>query len=245
VPVGHKGSGHVHVTSFSVPIGSSEFWRERLSEMGVPAIERPLRFGDEVIEFPDPSGLIFELVFNERDVRQPWTTDEVGSSEAIRGLHGVTLLVRDAAPTIEFMTRVLGFHVMNESHGRFRLAVRDGVPGTTMDVVADASADAARNGLGTVHHVAMAIPTPADQLSARAELAGLGYRVTEVMDRQYFQSIYFREPGGVLFEIATMQPGFTDDEDVAELGRSLKLPRWEEPNRREIEAILPPVTTGS
>ena len=245
VPIGHKGAGQVHVTSFSVPIGSSEFWRQRLSARGVPAIERPPRFGDEVIELPDPSGLIFELVFNDRDRRVPWTTDEIGADAAIRGLHGVSLLVRDAGPTVEFMTRVLGFHVANESDGRFRLGVREAAPGTTMDVVADSSADAARNGLGTVHHVAMAIPTPADQLAIRTELAGLGYRVTEVMDRQYFQSIYFREPGGVLFEIATMQPGFTDDEDLAHLGQSLKLPRWEEPNRREVEASLPHVSTPS
>ncbi len=134
-----------------------------------------------------------------------------------------------AAPTVAFMTRVLGFRVVDEASGRTRVAVNGDEPGHRMDIVEAPRAPIAVNGLGTVHHVAMAVPTADDQLHLRAELVRAGCRVTEVLDRQYFTSIYFREPGGVLFEIATVPPGFLIDEAPAELGRALKLPPWEEP----------------
>jgi glyoxalase family protein len=140
--------------------------------------------------------------------------------------------------TVDFMTRLLGFKIVNEMEGRIRLAVNGDEPGRTMEIVHMPEAPPARNGTGTVHHVAMAVPGADEQLHLRQELLRFGSRVTEVRDRQYFQSIYFREPGGVLFEIATMQPGFTVDEPLADLGKDLKLPPWEEPSRSEIEAGL-------
>jgi glyoxalase family protein len=165
----------------------------------------------------------------------------VDSAAAIRGLHSVTLLVRRAAPTLELLTSVLGYVVVGEAANRTRVAAGGGSPGGFVDVVEDAEADPAANGLGTVHHVAMAIGSNDEQLRLREELLSLGLRVTEVRDRCYFQSIYFREPGGVLFEVATIQPGFTVDEDLATLGRDLKLPPWEEPQRAAIEPHLEPV----
>ncbi len=133
---------------------------------------------------------------------------------------------------------VLGFEIVNEMEWRIRVDVNGVEPGKTIDVAHSPDADTALNGLGTVHHVAMAVSDAAEQLRFRAELLRFGCKVTEVRDRSYFQSIYFREPGGVLVEIATIPPGFTLDEPLAALGRDLKLPPWEEPNRRIIEAGL-------
>jgi glyoxalase family protein len=206
--------------------------------------EVPARFGDESIECADPSGLVIELVANGRDQRTPWLPDESGISRdvAVRGLHSVTMILRDAGPTVELMTGMLNFTVVNQMPGRIRLGVGGDEPGKTMEILVDPAAPSGRNGLGTVHHVAMAIAEPEEQLRLRSHLLQLGLKVTEVRDRQYFQSIYFREPGGVLFEVATMKPGFAIDEEPAELGRALKLPPWEEPYRTEIESGLPKIT---
>ena len=191
----------------------------------------------------DPSGLGIELIESGRDARAGWITPDVDASRAIRGVHGVTLTIASPEPTIGFMTSMLGFEVVAESPGRTRLAVRGDAPGRAMDVVDAPNAPHAMNGLGTVHHVAMAVAGAGEQLEMRHALIDRGYQVTPVMDRQYFQSIYFREPGGVLFEIATMGPGFLVDEPLAELGRRLKLPPWEEPYRTGIEAGLAEVQT--
>jgi len=241
VIVGTKGAGQVVTTAFSVPAAAMAFWRDRLRSAGVSVQELDTRFGDEVIRFDDPSGLWFELVGSDRDHRAPWTGNGVATAEGIRGLHSVTMLVRRMAPTLELMTGVLGYRVIDEAANRARVVAGGDTPGHIIDVVEDPHADPAVNGLGTVHHVAMAIGTDQEQMRLRDELLSLGLRVTEVRDRCYFQSIYFREPGGVLFEVATIQPGFTVDEDLSTLGRGLKLPPWEEPNRAAIEEHLEPV----
>jgi glyoxalase family protein len=137
------------------------------------------------------------------------------------------------------MTEVLGFEIVNEAPDRTRLAVNGDAPGRVIDVIHAGDAPRGVNGLGTVHHVAMAVGDADEQLRMRAELVRWGAQVTEVLDRQYFRSIYFREPGGVLFEIATVPPGFTVDETLPCLGQDLKLPPWEEPHRAHIEAVLP------
>src|SRR5499427_2259013 len=242
VRVGTKGAGQVTVVSLSVPTGSLDFWRLNLGDRAIAATDLPPRFDEPVIRFADRSGLTFELVATERDARAPWVADGFAADHAIRGLHSVTLVVRDAAPTIDLMTRLLGYTVVDRSDVRYRLAVNGGGPGRTIDVTEHPEAALAVNGLGTVHHVAMAITSAAEQLQLREALIRYGCKVTEVRDRCYFQSIYFREPGGVLFEVATAAPGFTVDEDLPSLGRALKLPPWEEPNRASIEQMLPPVT---
>jgi glyoxalase family protein len=145
-------------------------------------------------------------------------------------------------PTVALLTGLLGFEVVGEAEGAIRLAVNGDEPGKRIELVYGGGRQPARNGLGTVHHVAMAIASSDQQVQLRQELLDLGYAVTEVLDRQYFQSIYFREPGGVLFEVATVGPGFTVDETLPELGRELKLPTWEEPNRAAIEKGLPVVS---
>ncbi len=242
VPVGLKGAGQIGVTSFSVPAGSLGAWIDRLRSRSIAVAEDDPRFGETSITFADPSGLLIELNANDRDDRQPWTGGGGDAAIAIRGLHSVAMVVRTAGPTVGFMQTVLGFQVSKEVDGRQRLTINGDLPGHAIDVIANPRAAAAKNGLGTVHHVAMAVAEADEQLHVRAQLVDLGYNVTPVMDRQYFQSIYFREPGGVLFEVATLKPGFLIDEDRAALGQALKLPPWEEPNRKSIEAGLPEVT---
>jgi glyoxalase family protein len=241
VPVGQKGAGQVTVTSFSVPNGSLDVWRQRLGAHAIAVTDLPPRFGDPVIRFADRSGITFELIATDQDARRPWLARDFDAADAIRGLHSVTLVVRDAKKTVELMTKLLDYTVVGEMESRIRLTVNGGGPGRTIDVAHHADAEPAVNGLGTVHHVAMAVASADEQLRLRGELLKYGCKVTEVRDRCYFQSIYFREPGGVLFEVATVQPGFAIDEATASLGRELKLPPWEEQFRAEIERDLAPV----
>lgn len=239
---GRIGPGQVTATSFSVPAGSLDFWRRHLAARQVEVEDATSRFGESGVQAHDRSGLLFELIETDRDSRSGWTDGSVPeSSAAIRGIHSVTLTSRAAAHTIDFMTGALGFRRADTDGARTRLAIRLGHPGEIFDVVDGHGSQPGVNGLGTVHHVAMAVASSAEQLAMRDRLVGLGVVVTPVQDRQYFQSIYFREPGGILFEIATIAPGFALDEPVDSLGRQLKLPAWEEPNRTTIETGLPPV----
>jgi glyoxalase family protein len=238
VKVGTKGAGQVTVTSFSVPAGSLSRWKARLRERGIPVADVEPRFREEAIRFSDRSGLVFELIATDRDARPPWIGGGVAKGDAVRGLHSVSITVRDPAKTLELMTGLLGYTIVDEVEGRIRTAVQGDAPGRAIDVVHGANVDMAVNGLGTVHHVAMAIPSEDEQLRLREELIEFGCKVTEVRDRCYFKSIYFREPGGVLFEVATMAPGFTADEELSALGQSLQLPPWEEQYRADIEASL-------
>jgi glyoxalase family protein len=241
VAQGLKGEGQIGVTAFSVPADSLEYWRERLGERGIRAEPGAGRFGEESLEVDDPSGLRIELVGAAEDDRPPWSGSGVPAGAAIRGLHGVTMVVADPGPTVGLMTGLLGFTVVGETAGAIRLAMNGHRPGRIIEVLYGTGAGPARNGIGTVHHVAMAIADAGEQLRLRQELLDLGRGVTEVRDRQYFQSIYFREPGGVLFEVATVGPGFLVDEPLEQLGHGLKLPPWEEPQRAAIEAGLPEI----
>ena len=239
VPVGQKGAGQILATTFSVPAGSLDFWAHRLLDHHVDVTEGRPRFDDECLVFRDRSGLVLELVAAD-DGREPWT-GTVDAGTAIRGLHGITMVVQHAKPTVDFMTGILGYEIVNEAEGRVRVAVGGRGAGHLIDILHDEAATPAKNGLGTVHHVAMGIGTDDEQVDVRNDLLERGYKVTEIRDRQYFKSIYFREPGGVLFEVATLGPGFLVDEELRDLGRGLKLPPWEEPSRGDIEAGLPQV----
>ena len=242
VPVGTNGAGQIKVTSLSVPEGSLDAWRRRLAEHEVPLTADGNRFGEDTLSFSDPSGLIIELVATNNDQRKPWLAEGINGQTAVRGIHGVTMLIKSPAKTLELMTDILGFEIVNETESRTRLAVNGDEAGKIIEIVHTPDADRGVNGTGTVHHVAMAVSDAEEQLRMREELIKLGYAVTEVRDRQYFLSIYFREPGGVLFEIATVPPGFTVDEELSCLGQDLKLPPWEEPHRDAIGAGLPPVS---
>jgi len=242
VPAGRKGAGQITTTAFSVPAGSLENWGRRLTAHQVPVRAQETRFGEEVLGFDDPSGLRIELIGTEHDRRDPWVTPEVDSGLAIRGIHSLELTIAAPERSIAFLSGVLGFSPLSEAGSRTRLGVNGGGPGHSLDLLAAPDRPAALNGLGTVHHLALAVATPEEQLAYREAVMSLGVPVTEVLDRQYFQSIYFREPGGVLLEIATISPGFLVDEELEQLGQELKLPPWEEPNRAAIEAGLPPVS---
>ena len=241
VPVGRHGAGQIRTTAFSIPAGSIGFWAERLARLNFDVRPEATRFDEEVLEVRDPSGLVIDLIETARDARAPWTGAGIDPSVAVRGLHGVTLIENASDRTVALMTTLLNFAVAAESGNRIRLATGGDRPGGYMDLLVDPQSAAGRNGLGTVHHVAMAIGEDDEQLRLREDLIAYGLHVTPVMDRQYFHSIYFREPGGVLFEVATMKPGFLFDEPRDGLGRGLKLPPWEEPNRLAIERSLAPI----
>jgi glyoxalase family protein len=242
VPPGRHGEGQITATSFSVPPGSLDWWSSRLNDAGVAP--RPVSLGDseQGIAFSDPSGLVIQIV-ESADARAPWTGAGIGPDAAIRGLHSVTPTIVSPTPTVSLLTELLGFVVIEQGEGLTTLAVNGDLPGHRFRLLHGTHTGPARNGLGTVHHVALAIASPDQQSELRRELLQRGHGVTEVLDRQYFQSIYFREPGGILLEVATVGPGFAVDETVPHLGRDLKLPPWEEANRGAIERALPPITS--
>ena len=241
VPQGIHGKGQIAVTSLSVPHDAMEWWQQHFEtrQFAVVALSSP--WGEPVLEVRDPSGLVFHLVGSRDDDRTPWAGSGITAAHAIRGLHSVTMLVRTASRSVDFLAGVLGWRVAGREDRSTRLAAGGAGAGHLIEVVQAPVATVALNGLGTVHHVAMAIGSDEEQLRLREELVRLGVGVTDIRDRQYFRSIYFREPGGILFEVATIAPGFTVDEPLATLGRGLKLPPWEEPARGAIEAGLPTV----
>jgi glyoxalase family protein len=244
VRVGTHGAGQITVTSFSVPPGSLPFWRRRLAAAGVSFVDEGTGFGEDALRFTDPSGLTIRLVEAATDDRTPWRKPGIEAAMAVRGIHGVTLQLRDPSKTLAFMADFMDVAVVDETERGMRVAVNGNAPGRLVELARAPDAPAAINGLGTVHHVAFAVDDPQQQLELRKELMRRGVAVTDVMDRQYFRSIYFREPGGVLFEVATIPPGFTADESLADLGTGLKLPPWEEARRAEIETGLPVVTSS-
>ena len=244
-PRGRIGAGQLTVTSFSVPAASLGYWTERLVEGGV-RFERPEeRFGETVISFPDPDGLRLELVAAAEDHREGWADGPAPSDHAVRGFHHVTLALADPPRTATLMTDTLGFRQTGEAEDRTRYEAGEGGPGNTVDLAAGAGTPRGATGVGTVHHVAYRVPDEETQLELRERVAALGYNVTPVLDRNYFRSIYFREPGGVLFEIATDPPGFAADEEPEHLGESLKLPPWLESRRDRLEDVLPPLPVPS
>ena len=239
-PGGRIGAGQLVVTSFSIPATSLGFWTERLIEKGV-RFEKPRdRFGDTVLSFEDPDRLRIELVATE-DTRPGWSGGPVQDEHSVRGFHHVALAVETTDQTASLMIDTLGFRQVDETEGRIRLSAGEGTPGDLVDVVNAAGFPHGSMGVGTVHHVAFRVPDEEIQLAVRAEISALGYGVTPVLDRNYFRSIYFREPGGVLFEIATDPPGFAVDEAEEELGTHLKLPPWLETRRDKLEEVLPPL----
>lgn len=241
-PRGRIGAGQLTVTSFSFPASSLGYWTERLVESGIRFEKPEDRFGETVLRFPDPDGLRLELVASSDDRREGWSEGPLPPEHAVRGFHHVTLLSRVPGSTMRLMTETLGFRQTGETEGRTRFEAGDGGPGNTVDVANGSEFPRGTMGVGTVHHVAFRVPDEQAQLELCEKVAALGYDVTPVLDRNYFRSIYFREPGGVLFEIATDPPGFTADEHPERLGESLKLPPWLEPRREQLEAVLPPLS---
>jgi glyoxalase family protein len=240
-PQGRIGAGQLTVTSFSFPASSLGYWTEHLVEAGVRFEKPEDRLGETVLRLANPDGLRLELVAAADDNREGWAEGPVPPEHAVRGFHHVTLLSSDPDSTTQLMTGTLGFRQTGEAEGRTRFEAGEGGPGNTVDVANGGGFPRGTMGVGTVHHVAFRVPDEETQLELREKVAALGYNVTPVLDRNYFRSIYFREPGGVLFEIATDPPGFAVDEDSEHPGEQLKLPPWLEPRRAEIEEVLEPL----
>lgn len=242
---GEFGAGQTAATAYAIRPESVGYWRDRLADRGVELTETE-HFGEPVLSFADPDGIGLELVGTEAAAgapAEPWEESPVPTEHQLRGFDGVTLAVAGYEPTERVLTGVLGYELADEDDGRRRYRTAAGErPGTTVDLV-ETDAERGRMGVGTVHHVAFKAEDTEQQEAYREAFEEQGLRVSEIIDRKYFHAIYAREPGGVLFEVSTMGPGFTADEDVEELGSRLTLPEWLEEEREAIEAALPAVET--
>jgi glyoxalase family protein len=238
---GRLGAGQTTVTSYSIPEASLGWWTTHLRTRGVEVEEATTRFEEDALRLRDPDGLVIELVAHAGGVGAPWQGGPIPVEHAIRGFHSVTLTESSLDGTSGVFLDTMNFRTAQESGDRFRFEVGDGGPGRSVDVVVDPSAPQGLVANGTVHHIAWRVEDEPTQADWRDQILATGTQVTEILDRQYFRSIYFREPGGVLLEIATDPPGFTADEPLLELGRKLKLPPWLEPSREAIAANLPPL----
>lgn len=237
---GRRGTGQANSFSYSIPENAIPFWIERLNLYEVPFRKPYRRFDEEVVTFFSPDGLQMELVAHSgAEARDAWEGGPVPVEHAIRGFHGISLGERQGEPTARMLSENLGFKFLEEASGTLRFET--GGAGNPVDIQTSPTEATGLIADGSIHHVAWRTPTDEDQEAWRQQLASKGLGVTQVIDRQYFHSIYFREPGGVLFEIATDLPGFTIDEAKNKLGSSLKLPPWMEKNRQAIERSLPPL----
>jgi glyoxalase family protein len=250
-PKRRAGSGQVTTVSFSVPPDSLEFWNSRLRKLGVKASSTS-RFGTDAIVLTDPDGIEVELVAQSSRQRWvPWPESPVDEQHAIRGFHSVTMTVAEAAATFDLLVKTMGFRKAGQEGHRTRFETGEGGPHAILDVIESPEGPEGEESIGTVHHVAWRATDAAHQSEWREVLIKVGRNVTPVIDRYYFKSIYFREPGGVLFEIATDGPGFTIDETAESLGSSLSLPPWFNVRRDRLDATLPPIvvpttaTTGA
>jgi len=239
---GRVGTGQLTVTSFAVPEKSFVYWKKRLGENQVSFQEARTDFDEEMLFLIDPDGIQLELI-NTPDANptRTWEQGPVPTEYAIRGFHHVTLSESGYEKTASLLSNTLGFKSVQQKGNRFRYAASDGEAGTIVDLVCVPEGRPGRVAVGTVHHVAWRTATDGEQVQFLETIKKDDYDVTPVIDRTYFHSIYFREPGGVLFEIATDPPGFAVDEPMENLGTSLVLPKWLESGRSQLEQELPPI----
>ncbi len=236
---GRPGVGEVGTTVFAVPEGSLGYWKERFEQQGVAALEPEASFGENRLHFSGPDGDSFALV-ETKDERAPWAKGGVPADQAIRGFHSASLRLRDGGATEELL-KFMGYENVDQSGNVKRLAIKGGNGADIIDIETLPGAKFADLGAGSVHHIAFAVENRAKQLEVRKALMDTGHQVTPVIDRDYFWAIYFRTPGGVLFEIATNEPGFDRDEDTAHLGEALKLPSQHAHLRDYLEKHLQPL----
>ncbi|WP_128545384.1 ring-cleaving dioxygenase [Larkinella soli] len=241
LPRGRKGGGQLTYTAFSIPSASLNYWIDRLRQHNIPFAGPYQRFSETYLRFDDPDGMGVELVTSDDDRRTGWVGGSVPAEHAVRGFHTVSLNEFKVDNTVKLLTDWMGHTLVAEEEGRFRFSAGVGGPGNFVDVLHAPNDVRAHQGAGSVHHVAFSTDTDDTQLAIHERLLDAGFNVTPVQDRNYFHSIYFREPGGILFEVATNPPGFAVDEPVAELGKTLKLPQWYEPRRAQIEGALPKI----
>lgn len=239
---GRRGIGQVTETAFTIPAGAMDYWAKRLGEYDVAFQFPERRFGDEVVSFADPDGMKVELITAPNvNIDRAYQAGTVPLEYAIHGFHSATLSEEGYQRTAALLTDTLGFHLVQKDGNRYRYAVALGAPGSIVDVLCAPEEPAGRVSVGTVHHIAFRTRDDDQQREWLEEITRLGYNASAVMDRKYFHSIYFREPGRILFEIATDPPGFSVDEPLEELGSHLVLPPWLEPSRAQLQAVLPPL----
>ncbi|MGI6855321.1 VOC family protein [Mesorhizobium sp. 1B3] len=237
---GRPGTGEVGTTVFSIPEGSLAYWENHLAEQGVTGLKREERFGEKRLDFDGPDGDSFAFVEESDDTRVPWAKGGVAADEAIRGFHSVSMRLRDAGATAELL-KFMNYEEIDKQGDIRRFRVKNGNGADIVDVETLPGMALADLGAGSVHHVAFAVENREKQLEVRKALLETGYQVTPVIDRDYFWAIYFRTPGGVLFEVATNEPGFDRDEDTAHLGEALKLPTQHAHLRPYLEKHLQPL----
>jgi len=241
---GMHGSGEVSATAFTIPTGSAGYWLERLKLYHVTVERAPKRLGEEVVRFADPDGMLIELIESTpSDAVLPWGEGPVPAEHLIQGLHGVSARLQSSEETAKLLTDGFGYRRVQETENRVRFVARgeSGI-GKFIDLISAPDVRPGRVAAGSVHHVAFRVSNDEEQIEWRKKLVGLGYQVSPILDRTYFHSIYFREPGGMLFELATDPPGFIVDEAVNELGANLRLPPWMEQARPKIENTLAKIT---
>jgi glyoxalase family protein len=244
---GQRGSGEIAATAFTVPPESMDYWRQRFKRHQVAVVQGPERFGETLLRFADPDGMPLELIASVPSAEvQPWADATVPPEHALRGFHSVSIALEGYERTARLLTETFGYELAHQAGNRFRFSAPGAAgAGKFIDLLCLPDGRRAYGGAGSVHHIAFRAKDDLEQLAWREEIASLGYNVSPVMDRTYFHSIYFREPGGILFEIATDPPGFTADETLEELGQNLQLPAWMEESRAEIEPLLPPITIAA
>jgi len=239
---GRVGAGETSAMAYAIPKGSLGWWMDRLLELRIKTSGPEKRFGESVLRFSDPDGMVVELVAtDDPSTIEHWEDGPIPAEHALRGFHSVTLLLNDVEPTASVLTGQMGYEFVSQEGNRHRYKGASNDRGLYVDILHDPDARRGAFGAGSIHHIAFRTVDDEEQLEYLSKLRAAGLQVTPVQDRQYFHSIYFREPGGVLFEVATDEPGFTSDETVEELGSSLKLPAWYEAQRPQIEARLPAI----
>ncbi|SCY48844.1 glyoxalase family protein [Flavobacterium anhuiense] len=236
---GRKGSGMATEIGYSVPKGSLDFWQKRFEKYNVIYNKPAEKFGEKYLTFLDPDGLKLELIESKtEDNRKAWETDEVRADVATKGFHNITLTLNSIKATAAILTDIFGYKLIDQEVNRYRYATDAVENAAIVDLVELPEEKRGLNANGTIHHVAFRVPNDEILMKFREKIEDYGLSITPQIDRQYFHSLYFREPGGVLFEIATDNPGFTVDESLEELGQNLKLPAQYEPQRAAIEAHL-------
>jgi glyoxalase family protein len=235
---GKSGTGMATDLGYSIPSDSIDLWKAHFEKNKVGIMASGKRFNQPYVTIQDPDGLSLTLI-ETNDSRQPWTTKDIKSEFATRGFHSISLTLKNIEPTAKVLTEVLGYQLENDEGNRYRYAI-DTVPhASKVDLISAPQERPALNAGGTIHHLAFRVKDEATLLEYRKKIEKYGLGVTPKIDRNYFFSIYFREPGGVLFEIATDNPGFSVDEPLNELGQHLKLPAQYEAHRTQIEKVLP------
>ncbi|MCK9409319.1 MAG: ring-cleaving dioxygenase [Bacteriovoracaceae bacterium] len=239
---GTRGNREISHVAFAVPTSSQYFWITHLLKQGISFDGHQDLFGETVFTFPDPDGMLIDLVFTEKHIlRFPWHNSIVPAEHAIKAFHGVTMNLAAKDPSVAVLQGVLGARPIEHVKNRYRYVIGTGMDEAMIDLVIDPSLPVARQSAGSVHHIAWRVSDDAAHEVWQKTVAKNGLGSTDIIDRFYFHSIYFREPGGILYEIATDNPGFTVDETLDELGAKLVLPPWYEPHRKTIENALPPI----